>query len=81
MNGAIWGHLSGVVTVVLMLVFVGIWFWAWRPRHRRTFDRLANMPLEDLTKATPDAAGAGHPLRGRRRDAAADRDETPESNR
>jgi cytochrome c oxidase cbb3-type subunit 4 len=47
MNASIWGHLSGVVTLVLMLVFLGIWFWAWRPWHRRTFDRLARMPLED----------------------------------
>lgn len=42
------GLLSGIVTIVLMLIFLGIWFWAWRPRHRRTFERLARMPLEDL---------------------------------
>lgn len=42
------GLLSGVVTIVLMLIFLGIWFWAWRPRHRRTFEQLARMPLEDL---------------------------------
>ena len=64
MNLGIWGHLYGVVTVVLMIVFVGIWYWAWRPRHRRTFDRLANMPLEDLTHHKPDAAAHGHAGRG-----------------
>ena len=45
---AIWGHFSGIVTVVLMIVFLGIWIWAWRPRHRPDFERLAQMPLEDL---------------------------------
>ena len=43
---AVWGHVSGVVTVVLMLVFIGIWYWAWRPRHRRTFDRRMRQELE-----------------------------------
>ena len=60
-----WGHLFGVVTVILMIVFVGIWYWAWRPRHRRTFERLATMPLEDLTNDRPDAAAHGHAVRGR----------------
>ncbi len=45
---AFWGNLAGVVTVVLLVTFVGIWIWAWRPRHRRKFDRLAEMPMEDL---------------------------------
>jgi cytochrome c oxidase cbb3-type subunit 4 len=77
---AVWGHVSGVVTVVLMLVFIGIWYWAWRPRHRRTFDRLANMPLEDLARHTPDAEASGHDLRRRRREDAAGGEEQ-ESNR
>jgi cytochrome c oxidase cbb3-type subunit 4 len=65
MNLGNWGHLFGVVTVILMIVFVGIWYWAWRPRHRRTFERLATMPLEDLTRDRPDAAAHGHAARGR----------------
>ena len=32
----IWGHVIGVITLVLMLIFIGIWVWAWRPSHRRT---------------------------------------------
>jgi cytochrome c oxidase cbb3-type subunit 4 len=44
---AIWGHAIGVITLVLMLTFIGIWIWAWLPRHRRTFDRLARIPLQD----------------------------------
>lgn len=47
MNG-IWGHLIGVLIVVLMLVFIGIWVWVWRPRHKRKFERLSKLPLEDL---------------------------------
>lgn len=42
----IWGHLAGVITVILMLTFVGIWIWAWNARHERVFDRLARLPLE-----------------------------------
>jgi cytochrome c oxidase cbb3-type subunit 4 len=41
----LWGHVLGVLTVVLMLVFIGIWYWAWRPRHRATFDALAELPM------------------------------------
>jgi cytochrome c oxidase cbb3-type subunit 4 len=44
---ATWGHAIGVITLVLMLLFIGIWIWAWLPRHRRTFDRLAQIPLCD----------------------------------
>ena len=42
-----WGHLTGVVTVLLMLVFIGIWIWAWRKRHRSTFKRMSELPMED----------------------------------
>ena len=47
MNG-IWGHLIGVLIVALMLTFIGIWIWVWRPRHKRKFDRLSKLPLDDL---------------------------------
>ena len=43
----IWGHVAGVVTVLLMLLFVGIWIWAWRKRHRNVFDYMARVPLEN----------------------------------
>lgn len=43
----VWGHITGVVTVVLMLTFIGIWIWAWRKRHRETFQRMSKIPLED----------------------------------
>lgn len=47
-----WGHLTGVVTVLLMLVFLGIWIWAWRKRHRSTFKRMSELPMEDNTVET-----------------------------
>ena len=44
---ALWGHVAGIVTVTVMLVFVGIWIWAWMPWHKRSFDALARLPMED----------------------------------
>ena len=44
---ATWGHLIGVLTVLIMLSFIGIWIWAWLPHHRRDFDRLARLPMGD----------------------------------
>lgn len=49
-----WGHLSGVIILLMMAVFIGIWIWAWRPRHQASFGRLARLPLDDL----PSGAGA-----------------------
>jgi cytochrome c oxidase cbb3-type subunit IV len=43
----IWGHVVGVFTVLLLLAFVGICAWAWLPYHRRTFDSLARLPMQD----------------------------------
>ena len=46
MNPA-WGHVAGVVTLILLATFVGIWIWAWRKRHRATFDALSRLPMQD----------------------------------
>jgi cytochrome c oxidase cbb3-type subunit 4 len=43
----IWGHLSGVITVILLLTFIGIWIWVWSARHKRKYDALARLPMED----------------------------------
>jgi cytochrome c oxidase cbb3-type subunit 4 len=43
----IWGHLSGVVTVILLLTFIGIWIWVWSARHKRKYEALARLPMED----------------------------------
>lgn len=46
MNPA-WGHVAGVITIVLMVTFIGIWAWAWLPWHKRDFDALARLPMQD----------------------------------
>ena len=43
----VWGHVAGVFIVLMMLAFIGIWIWAWLPRHKRKFDALARLPLEE----------------------------------
>jgi cytochrome c oxidase cbb3-type subunit 4 len=43
----VWGHIAGIVTAIVMLVFIGIWAWAWLPYHKRTFDALARLPMQD----------------------------------
>jgi len=49
---AFWGHLIGVIIVVLMLTFIGIWVWAWLPFHRKAFDTLSRIPMHDETLGT-----------------------------
>ena len=51
---ALWGNLVGVSIVVLMVVFIGIWIWAWRGRHKKVFDRMARLPLEDDARPPRD---------------------------
>jgi cbb3-type cytochrome oxidase subunit 3 len=41
------GHLSGVMTAVLMLAFIGIAAWAWSGKRRKSFDAAARLPLEE----------------------------------
>lgn len=63
-----WGHAIGVVTVMLMLIFVGIWAWAWLPQHRRAFDELAKLPLEDdaaIARTEGGMAADSSPARAR----------------
>lgn len=43
----IYGNLVGVFIVLMMVVFIGIWIWAWRKYHKKTFDRMAHLPMED----------------------------------
>ena len=50
----VWGYVTGAFIVLMMLTFIGIWIWAWRRYHRRTFDRMARLPMEDESAA--DAA-------------------------
>lgn len=56
----LWGHAAGVITVILMLTFIGIWIWAWRKKHKRVFDRMARLPLED-DRQIPDPSDEEDP--------------------
>lgn len=58
MSELAWGNLIGVVTVISMAVFIGIWIWAWQKRHRKIFERLSEIPMEDR----PD--GPAQPIPG-----------------
>ena len=51
---AVWGHVIGVISLLLMLVFIAIWIWAWLPVHRRTFDRLARIPMHDAPRGAAE---------------------------
>jgi cytochrome c oxidase cbb3-type subunit 4 len=42
-----WGHLTGVMIVVIMFTFICIWAWAWSGRHKKPFTRMAQLPMED----------------------------------
>jgi cytochrome c oxidase cbb3-type subunit 4 len=42
-----WGHLAGVLIVLMMVSFIGIWIWAWRKYHKPVFDRMAQLPMLD----------------------------------
>ena len=44
---AMGANAIGVSIVLMLLAFVGIWLWAWLPYHRKTFDRLARLPMLD----------------------------------
>lgn len=48
-----WGNAIGVITVLLMLTFIGIWIWLWRKRHKKVFDRMSRLPMEDEIGSQP----------------------------
>ena len=43
----IWGPIAGGFIIAMMIAFIGIWVWAWLPYHKRTFNDLAKLPMED----------------------------------
>jgi cytochrome c oxidase cbb3-type subunit 4 len=47
----IWGHVAGVLILLMMFSFIGIWFWAWRKYHKPTFNRMARLPMEDESES------------------------------
>lgn len=48
------GDLVGVFIVLMMGGFIGIWIWAWLKRHRRVFDRMSRLPMEDACASGDD---------------------------
>lgn len=55
---AAWGHVVGIVILLMMLSFIGIWIWAWLPFHKQNFDALARLPArDDDTRAALDEGG------------------------
>lgn len=64
----IWGHMIGVLIVILMLMFAGIWLWAWQPRHKAAFDALARIPMDETGEPHRDVRTAAMPVetQGRR---------------
>ena len=51
----IWGEIAGGFIIAMMIAFIGIWVWAWLPWHKRAFNDLARLPMED-EDATATAA-------------------------
>lgn len=43
----IWGHLTGVIIVTMMVAFICIWAWAWSGYHKKAFSRMAELPMQD----------------------------------
>jgi cytochrome c oxidase cbb3-type subunit 4 len=37
--------------MLMMAAFIGIWIWAWLPYHKRSFDGMARLPMEDGRRA------------------------------
>jgi cytochrome c oxidase cbb3-type subunit 4 len=54
----LWGHVVGAFTVVVMAAFIGVWIWAWLPFHKRAFDALAVIPMQDGDDDPPAADDA-----------------------
>lgn len=52
----IWGPVAGGFIIAMMLAFIGIWVWAWMPWHKRTFNALARLPMEDENAEDEDDA-------------------------
>jgi cytochrome c oxidase cbb3-type subunit 4 len=43
----IWGQVAGAFILTMMITFIGIWFWAWRKHHKRVFDQMALLPMQE----------------------------------
>tara|TARA_R110001592_G_scaffold59200_1_gene179566 strand:+ start:11952 stop:12167 length:216 start_codon:yes stop_codon:yes gene_type:complete len=39
--------MSGIMTGLLLVLFIGICLWSWSSKRKDSFDRMAQLPLED----------------------------------
>lgn len=49
------GVINGLLTLFLIIVFLGIVFWAYSKHNKKTFEAMANLPLEENTISTKEA--------------------------
>ena len=61
----VWGQIAGAFILAMMITFVGIWIWAWRKRHRKVFDEMAQLPMQEdrheLATGTQECIRENHP--------------------
>lgn len=43
---------SGLMTGVLLILFLGICIWSWSSKRKDSFDRMAQLPLEDASPSS-----------------------------
>lgn len=41
------GHVSGIVTAILLIAFIGGVLWAWSSKRKREFEQAARLPLDE----------------------------------
>lgn len=56
----VWGNAIGVMITLIMLTFISIWIWAWRARHKKVFDKLSALPMEDPKEPYTNSSGQQH---------------------
>ena len=42
-----WSFVNGVFVVILLVLFLGITIWAWSPKRKKTYQKMAALPLEE----------------------------------
>lgn len=47
--------MSGLMTGLLLILFIGICIWSWSGKRKDSFNRMANLPLEDGSVNTSDS--------------------------
>ncbi|OOG38530.1 MULTISPECIES: cbb3-type cytochrome c oxidase subunit 3 [unclassified Rhodanobacter] len=55
----VWGQIAGAFILAMMITFIGIWIWAWRKRHKKVFDQMAQLPMQEDTEEQPADTQAG----------------------